>query len=385
VDADLILVGGGLANCLIALQLKKHRPDLRLLMLERDTALGGNHTWSFHGSDVNPAHLAELETLIEQSWTHYDVRFPDRYRTLQGSYHSIVSERLHELVTAQLGSAILCNADVTKVTSNAVELADGRRFQAPGVLDGRGDPGNDALWVCYQKFLGQIIDLKDPHELRGPLLMDATVEQREGFRFIYVLPFSRNRLLIEDTRYSETAQLRHDEMQDEISRYAHASGWEKKRVIRQEEGVLPVVLGGDIAEFWKDNPGVPRSGVRAALFNQTTGYSLPEAVSCAAYISAMPDLTSPTLYRWLRHRSERLWNRSRFLRLLNRMLFLAGEPEHRYRVLEHFYRLPLETVDRLYAGRPNTMDRIRILSGKPPVPIVAAIRAMFASRPASQL
>lgn len=380
-DADLILVGGGLANCLLALQLNKRRPDLRLLILERNSELGGNHTWSFHGSDLSPAHFSELEGLIEQSWELYDVRFPDRCRTIQGAYHAIVSERLHARVTAQMGPQIVLNGAAVKVTPQGVELADGRTFRAPGVIDGRGDPGNDALWVCYQKFLGQILDLENPHGLQGPVLMDATVEQREGFRFIYLLPFSPNRVLIEDTRYSDRPELRRDEMRDEIGRYADDSGWQKQRLVREEEGVLPVVLGGDIAAFWKDDPGVPRSGVRAGLFNPTTGYSLPEAVACAAAIAAMPDLSSPALYAAFRRRSEQLWKRSRFLRLLNRMLFLAAEPEHRYRVLQHFYRLPRVTVDRLYAGRPNAMDRLRILSGKPPVPVIPAIRAMFAARP----
>ena len=34
-DADLILVGGGLANGLLALRLRQQRPDLRLLIVEQ--------------------------------------------------------------------------------------------------------------------------------------------------------------------------------------------------------------------------------------------------------------------------------------------------------------------------------------------------------------
>lgn len=41
---DLILVGGGLANGLIAWRLKALRPQLRILLAERDATLGGNHT-----------------------------------------------------------------------------------------------------------------------------------------------------------------------------------------------------------------------------------------------------------------------------------------------------------------------------------------------------
>lgn len=380
-NADLILVGGGLANCLIALQLNKYRPDLNLLLLERDAELAGNHTWSFHGSDVSPDNLADLRPLIGQSWGHYEVRFPERHRKLDGAYHSILSQRLHEFVCSEIGSSIVCNADVTCISPQNVELADGRRFRAAGVIDGRGNRPNDAIWVCYQKFFGQFIELKNSHELQGPILMDARVEQREGFRFIYVLPFASRRLLIEDTRYSDTPDINRDEMQDQVRHYAHNSGWNIDRIAGQEEGVLPVVLGGDIEAFWQHQPGVPRSGVRAGLFNQTTGYSLPEAIACASHLCQLRDLSSSALYTVLRNRSEALWRRSGFLRLLNRMLFLAGRPDRRYRVLEHFYRLPKDTLDRLYAGRPSLIDRCRILSGKPPVPVAAAVRAMFAGPP----
>ena len=49
---DLVLVGGGLANGLLAARLTQLRPELRVQLLEAGPVLGGNHTWSFHGTDV---------------------------------------------------------------------------------------------------------------------------------------------------------------------------------------------------------------------------------------------------------------------------------------------------------------------------------------------
>jgi lycopene beta-cyclase len=48
----LILAGGGLANGLIAWRLRQLRPQVRVLMIESGSSLGGNHTWSFHDSDL---------------------------------------------------------------------------------------------------------------------------------------------------------------------------------------------------------------------------------------------------------------------------------------------------------------------------------------------
>ena len=59
------------------------------------------------------------------------------------------------------------------------------------------------------------------------------------------------------------------------------------------------------------------------------------------------------------------------------MLFRAAAPEHRYRVLEHFYRLDPGLIARFYAGRSTAADKMRILSGRPPVPVARALMALW--------
>jgi lycopene beta-cyclase len=71
--------------------------------------------------------------------------------------------------------------------------------------------------------------------------------------------------------------------------------------------------------------------------------------------------------------SKSAWRERSFYRLLNRMLFRAAEPAQRYRVLERFYRLPAPLIERFYAGQATFADKVRILSGKPPVPIGRAL------------
>jgi len=55
-----------------------------------------------------------------------------------------------------------------------------------------------------------------------------------------------------------------------------------------------------------------------------------------------------------------------FLRLLNRMLFRAAKPEKRY-------GLPTGLVERFYRNRLSKKDKLRILIGKPPVPVHKAL------------
>jgi lycopene beta-cyclase len=56
------------------------------------------------------------------------------------------------------------------------------------------------------------------------------------------------------------------------------------------------------------------------------------------------------------------------------MLFRAAEPGERWKVLRRFYGLPEGIVRRFYAGRSTALDKVRLLAGKPPVPVVKALR-----------
>jgi lycopene beta-cyclase len=63
------------------------------------------------------------------------------------------------------------------------------------------------------------------------------------------------------------------------------------------------------------------------------------------------------------------------------MLFLAAGPGERVRVFQHFYRLPAPLIARFYAGQSTLADKVRILSGKPPVPIPNAVGALARRHP----
>jgi lycopene beta-cyclase len=378
---DLILVGGGLANGLIALRLAQARPGLRLLMLESASRPGGQHTWSFHDGDLSAAQHAWLAPMVGRRWPRHRVIFPHRERLLNGGYASIFSWDFARVLEEALDDRLWVNTRVAHLSPDRVELEDGRVLHADAVIDGRGPADSAHLSLGHQAFLGREVRLEKPHGLAEPILMDASVPQQDGYRFVYVLPFSHDTLLIEDTHYVDRPEADPARLQAHIDTYARDRDWRIVATRREESGVLPITLAGDFDAFWQSAQGQPRSGLRAGLFHPTTGYSLPQAMGLAERIAELGNLDAASLFQAIHAFAAREWRRQGYFRLLNRMLFLAGRPEQRWQVMQRFYGLSEPLIERFYAGRLTRADKVRILMGKPPVPLGEAIKAVRANSP----
>lgn len=368
----LILAGGGLANCLIALRLRRQHPDTRISIIEAGPELGGNHTWSFHDEDLDAAQHALLEPMIAHRWPAQEVRFPGYRRRLEFGYCSMSSDNLRAHMQ-HAGVEIHVQRRITALGPDFVEAADGSRWTGTAVIDGRGQTRAEGIVLGFQKFFGREVETAEPHGIECPVIMDATVSQSDGYRFIYLLPFGPNTLLIEDTRYSDGAELSDAELSDAIDQYAKAQGWQIARNLREERGVLPILLAADFDRFWPASDGLARSGLRAGLFHPTTGYSLPQAMGLADAIAEHWPMDGAKLAAFTRHHTERFWDEHRYFRLLNRMLFRAGPSQERYRVMERFYTLSAPLIGNFYAARLRRRDKLRLLVGKPPVPFWKAV------------
>ena len=374
----IVIVGGGLAGCLSALALAKRRTDVKLLLVEQGESFGGNHTWSFFDSDLGQDDAWILGDIAATYWVDHEVRFPKRQRVIPIGYSSIRSPSLDAAVRQvlrpdqyKLGRAII------SMSPTSMLLDDGERIDADAVIDARGSGAMNGLELGWQKFVGRTYRYPKPHGVIRPVIMDGTVEQIDGYRFVYQLPLSETELLIEDTYYSTSPVLDEEALRARIDEVAARIG-DGAEVVAEERGVLPVVLSGEVDAFWRGE-SVPRIGTRGGFFHPTTSYSLPDAVANAALLTEQQDFSAPALHALFRHRSEKLWQDRSFFRLLNRMLFHAAEPDQAYRVLEHFYRLPPAVISRFYAAQMAATDKLRVLSGRPPVPIGRAISALMRS------
>ncbi len=381
ISCDVAIVGAGLAGGMIALALKAKHPALDVRLIDAAPVVGGNHLWSFFGSDVTHADRWIVAPLVVHAWQGYDVRFPAHERTIDATYYSIESSKLDREVRRVLpAEALMLGRKVSGASATAVVLADGDRIEAAGVIDARGPGDLSLLDLAWQKFLGRELALRVPHESPRPMVMDATIPQIDGYRFVYCLPFSADRMFVEDTYYSDTPDLDIPVLGARIDDYVAGRSWSVENVVREESGVLPVAMGGDFEAYWRSGGAhVAKAGMRAGMFHPTTGYSLPDAVRTASMLAGLSDFSGAKLHDATHAMARATWKSRGFYRMLDTMLFRAAEPEERYRILERFYRLSPSLIGRFYAGRSTLSDKARVLTGKPPVPIVRAVRAIAGS------
>jgi len=299
------------------------------------------------------------------------VCFPEASRTLGGGYRAIRSEDFDRRMRAVLGNRVRLGARVEGLTADQVTLPGGEVLRAGCVVDARGWAGPPGYPCGFQKFLGLDVTLEQPHGLAHPVLMDARVEQTDGFRFVYLLPWDERSLLIEDTYYSDTPGFDRARLRDRIGTYLDARGWRVAQVHREESAALPIPLDGPAP-----SPALATLGVGAGLFHATTGYSLPFALRAADVVSALPALGARAVFEALTGVAARHWKQQGFFRLLNRMLFRGATPEQRRFVFESFYRHPEMLIAHFYSGRLSPGEVLRVLArGSKTVPGRAALKA----------
>ena len=366
-DVDLALCGGGLQSGLIVAAVCGSGSVGAVALAERER-IGGNHTWCFHAGDLSPAMRRHVDPFVAYRWSSYEVRFPGYRRVLDTPYSMISSERLRSEVLRMLekrAGTMACEQMPAEVDgAGTLRLADGRTLAARTVVDARG-AGRAADPCGWQKFYGEELTLRHGHGLTRPIVMDATVAQRDGYRFMYVLPLTPTRALVEDTSFSDGPHLDEDERRWRIAEWLREHGWETLRVERTERGVLPMPM----AEAPADPPSrfagssVVTGGYRGGWFHPGTGYSLPLAAELAELIATTP---ADALRDAVAAAANERRRRARFCHLLNRLLFRWYPPEARRGIFERFYRLPEPTIARYYAMRLRPGDKMRILGGRPP-------------------
>ena len=378
-----VVVGAGLSGLILAWRCLSSNPNVSVIIIDSNHIIGGDHTWSFNINDIESSLHEWIEPFIAHSWKKYDVKFKGYSRRLNIPYCTGNSNSLRACVDPFIKSGrlkLILDTEVVKLTSFDVTILNGEKFTGDYIFDARGFTFDDNIKLGIQKFYGKTIETAKPHNLKYPIIMDATVAQHDGYRFIYCLPFGKNQILIEDTYYSDGLNFDQDKYNKRIDQYIEDNNWTEHKVIRVEKGILPITLAIDsklIEKRGLKNKEPIKIGMRGNFYHPVTGYSFPDSVRLASKISRTINSCDKNklvnLDLEIRKYKLLLYRRDRYFRLLNRLLFKASSPSKRHLVLQRFYTLSESLIKRFYEGNLHKKDMLRILIGKPPVPVLRAL------------
>ena len=156
----MVILGAGLSGLLTAWRCLELNPKLKITLIDANSEIAGDHTWSFNLNDIDTELQKWVRPFIAHQWDAYDVKFPTRQRTLNITYCTGNSETLKSCVRPLIDSGRLSlklNSRVQDIGEDIVFLEGGEEIQSALILDARGFEPNPERYLGYQKFVGHVI------------------------------------------------------------------------------------------------------------------------------------------------------------------------------------------------------------------------------------
>ncbi len=384
---ELAIIGGGLAGLSLALALAEQGERCpRTLILEARPHYKRDRTWSYWR-----VHGHAFESAVRASWTRCLVRGDGRsihldagdtpYETVDADHvYALAQEKLrgHPRITLQLGTPI----EALQETSDGVDiiLAD-RTVTAKLCVDTRPPRWPAAQAAGHlpeglvQAFAGYEIETEKPCFDPGEVvIMDFhPVTHADEMRFMYVLPYTPHRALVEDTRFTPVADVKPplDDLSTVIEDYVGSPF----TVHYTEVGCLPMIsdLGKQPA---RPSGNILRAGTAGGALRPSSGYgflAIQRQTRRLAGAMAQHGLVPGALQAALAPRPGWLTYLDRiFLRVLQRDISLAP---HLFTRL--FHRADTAQAIRFLADTGSPADALAVVRSmpKPPFLVAAALLA----------
>ncbi|MEA5460759.1 lycopene cyclase family protein [Arcicella sp. LKC2W] len=279
---DYIIAGGGMAGLSLAFYL--NQSSLRnksILIIDRDVKNTNDHTWCFWEKGQSP-----YEEIIAQKWkgvwfygTNNFSQFLDiqeyTYKMIRGiDFYNYVIPVLKQNV-----NITFLQADILAV-SETVKTNKGDFYASDLVFDSsfRSKYNNPDYHNMLQHFKGWVIETTKPvFKVNEPTLFDFRTEQKNELRFVYVLPHSETKALIEFTIFSDNL-IEDLEYEFYLKKYIEETVKVGEYQIKPEEyqisetefGIVPM---SDEPHEVSPMPKVIRIGTSGGYVKASTGYS----------------------------------------------------------------------------------------------------------------
>jgi lycopene beta-cyclase len=384
---EFVILGAGCSGLSLCYYLLERGVDASILVLDRKRTFQDDRTWCFW--DVEPTPFTQFAIKEWRSWdflsagrsvTQTTNRYP--YKCLTGrDFYEHTLARLAESpnVTLRLGEEV---GGCTEENGEVRVETSGGTLRSRQVFDGRGlPPGSPAfeearrrtVWVP-QKFLGLRIQTRKPvFDTERCTLMDFSVDQSRGLRFVYVLPMGEREALVENVYLSE-ADVSQAEHRAEIGVYLeiiYGLSADEYEVLGEERGYIPMT---DHAFPRRLGERIHNIGMLGGETRPSTGYTfLRIQRHCRALAAAVVSGADPP--ESTHHRRLDLLD-SLFLRFVRER---PGECPEVYRRM--FAGVPPDSLVRFLTEKSTPLDEARLIRALPKTPFLKLAARTLLERP----
>ncbi len=375
-----MIAGAGCAGLSLAVQLvvQARRRGLacpRVVLVEPRTRYERDRTWCYWRFVEHPFTAA-----VTHRWTRWQVREGARavvrgcdahpYEHVAGdAFYAVARQILAECpeVELRLGCAV---GEIAEAGDGVVVETSSGAVRAALAFDSRpaGPPVAGADEVdLLQHFVGWEVEAAAPvFDPEVPMLMDFAVSQARGLHFLYVLPFTATRALVETT-YVTPDLLPAAVYEDDLRAYLAERYGIPAPVIRfVERGAIPMTTRPAAP---RRSPRVVHLGLRGGLAKPSTGYAF-QAIQAHAAALASELLARPGA-------PPRLPPvRAQAAEAMDRVLLshLRRAPERGPGLfVDLFERLPAELLCRFLSDAARPLDYPRVMLATPLLEMTGAV------------
>lgn len=396
VDAHALIVGGGCAGLSLAVHVvaaarRAGRACPRVTIVEPRTEYRRDRTWCGWRFEAHP-----FAASVTQTWSQWAVQEAGR-RVVRGSavhpYEHIPADRFYAQAQALLATApevrLALGVEVTAIVEQGghvvVETTAGS-LRAGLVLDGRPPEAAAAAEASpvaevdlVQHFVGWEVETAEPCFDPGVVeMMDFAVAQLRGLHFMYVLPFTPTRALVEAT-YISAAALPLAQYEADIRGDLERRGAREFKVGFREAGQIAMSTRPARPQV---SPRVLQIGLRGGLAKPSTGYAFAAiqrfSAALAERIVARPGqpLVPPAARPAAAVAMDRVF-----------LSYLERHPERGPGLfVDLFERLPPDLLCRFLTDHGSPLDGLRVMACTPLAQMTAEVvrsRARWLRRPAA--
>ncbi|MEP1305243.1 MAG: lycopene cyclase family protein [Balneola sp.] len=370
---DLIIAGGGMSGLSLAWYLAKGGYSGQVLVVDSTFAPINEKTWCFWTKETPP-----FKEIIYRTWNKAFFSALDLNAFLylkDYSYHAIRCGDFKELVLTELkkhSNFDLLEENILDMTSNSKKAVlltkNSDSYVADHIFQSIFKPNwKQPKYPLIQHFLGFEIDTE--HSVFDPAtftIMDFDESFQEGVAFMYVLPFSHNKALLEFTVFSDSV-LEKDFYENKIHQYMdkkfglHISEYS---VQRTEYGEIPM-QDLDHQPVYENN--IFNLGTMGGFTKPSTGYTFLRTQEytkkLADTIISGNDPLQPTQSKF----------RYRYYDLLLLHILSSSTKESIQIFRDLFKKNSFDDVLRFLSEDSSVAQDLKIMSSVPSLPFLKAI------------